>query len=150
MDVNYKNQSVLGFIWSANAPYLQWLDATWQPTDGFTEEELHAAEGRLGLQLPAVLRGFYRAWGDRHQVHESLEGLATPDELFVQSDALVFVFENQGVFVRGIKLHDLPLADPPVYLAYNNWQENWQDSDPPDLEWQQTNNHVSDYLLTVA
>jgi|SRR5579859_6498999 len=97
MDVNNNKKFPMNFSWSKNAPYLQWIDSAWRPTDGFTEEELQAAEARLGISLPAVLRGFYRAWGDRHQVNESLEGLATPDELFVQAGALVFVDENQGV-----------------------------------------------------
>ncbi|WP_203881723.1 SMI1/KNR4 family protein [Planotetraspora kaengkrachanensis] len=84
--------------------------------DGYSEEELNAAEDRLGLKLPAALREAYMLFGRRDNLCRTMHRLESPAELHVDEDAglLVYHVENSGVWVCGIRLTDLGLEDPPV------------------------------------
>ncbi|MFE0627859.1 SMI1/KNR4 family protein [Streptomyces sp. NPDC058864] len=86
--------------------------------DGYGEPELAAAEERLGLALPAVLRDAYRLFGRRADLTSNHDRLLAPAELHVDSreEALVFRYENQGAASWGILLTDLHKPDPPVVM----------------------------------
>lgn len=132
---------MLSFSWSPNAPHIRTLYPLWEEEDGYSEEEICAAEARLGIRLPEPLRSFYVLWGKSHLISGDLEGLASPDDLFIQTEALVFVFENQGIYVRGVLRADLSREDPPVYLV---------EHDDESAVWKLTQEHLSDYLDALS
>ncbi|MFE6054405.1 SMI1/KNR4 family protein [Kitasatospora sp. NPDC056446] len=99
------------------------------PADGFSDEELDAAERRLGLRLPAALRETYRLFGRRADLTSNQDVLLTPDELFLMDGALVYREENQGCAHWGVLLADLGREDPPTVVRpdlADKSQERWE------------------------
>ncbi|MGW3243945.1 SMI1/KNR4 family protein [Streptomyces sp. NPDC001070] len=94
-----------------------WLTAI-RDGDGYGEAELAAAEDRLGVALPAVMREAYRLFGRRADLTSNHDTLLGPAELHLDSsgEALVFRHENQGAASWGILVADLHRADPPVVV----------------------------------
>jgi hypothetical protein len=86
--------------------------------DGWDEKDLIAAEERLGVALPAVLREAYRLFGRRRDLTSNQDVLLSPRELHVddRKEALVFRVENQGAASWGVLLTDLEHPDPPVLI----------------------------------
>lgn len=75
--------------------------------DGFGEEELQHAEGRLGLSLPTALREAYLLFGRRSALFEHQDPMLPPSELFVHEDlggVLCFRSENQGCAFWGVSV----------------------------------------------
>ena len=69
--------------------------------DKVPEEELLAAERRLGLRIPKALADFYRCAGRAADRTSVFNKLLPPAELAVQSGKLVFMEENQAVVLWG-------------------------------------------------
>lgn len=88
--------------------------------DGYTAEEIDAAEQRLGLKLPLALREWYQLAGQRKDLTAVQNFLRPPDRLLTREEdgaqVLYFYTENQGEPNWGILASDLKLDDPPVYL----------------------------------
>jgi uncharacterized protein (TIGR02996 family) len=86
------------------------------PGDGYSEDDLRAAEVRLGCRLPAALREWYALAGRRRDVWSLQDRLEAPERLRVEpgSGDLVFRWENQGCERWGIRAADLGRDDPPV------------------------------------
>ncbi|MCO1657146.1 SMI1/KNR4 family protein [Pseudonocardia humida] len=84
--------------------------------DGCTEEELLAAEARLGLPLPAPLRAVYALIGRRTDLTRTQDRLLSPDQVDVDDsgEVLVFRVENQCVAEWGVPLPAVTEPDPPV------------------------------------
>lgn len=89
------------------------------PTDGCSDEELRAAEVRLGFPLPDALREVYRLVGRRDDLTRTQDILLTPDKLDVDDsgEVLVFRVENQYVAQWGVPLRTAGEPDPPVVLG---------------------------------
>ena len=102
--------------WSLLKDFIAEWHSPLQPSDGYSEAELDAAEQRLGLKLPIALRELYQLAGQREDVVASQNYLVCPDELEIEDGILEAYCENQGVVHWGIKPDDLQLPDPPVYL----------------------------------
>ena len=68
---------------------------------GCGEAALVAAEARLGVELPAELRGFLSAVGREAVVMEVHDRFLAPDALAVADGRVVFCEENQGVCMWG-------------------------------------------------
>ncbi|WP_097867945.1 hypothetical protein [Streptomyces sp. rh34] len=85
--------------------------------DGWSAAELAAAEERLGVRLPAVLREAYLLFGRRRDLTSNYDVLLGPAELYVDDagEALVFRHENQGAASWGILLDGLQDDDPAVF-----------------------------------
>lgn len=132
-------------LWSEHAAHIVTLFRPWQPTDGYAEETVAAVEEQLGVLLPAILRGFYRNWGARVDLAHSSARLLSPEDLRLQSDALVFCEENQAVIYWGIPLDHMEELDPPVHYApVLDWDVV---KDLPVLEpWHPSHERVSDFL----
>jgi hypothetical protein len=83
---------------------------------GCGDQELTAAEHRLGLTLPAALREGYALLGRRDDLTSNQDVLLRPDQLYFDETgrALIFRVENQAVAHWGVAVEDLRLADPPV------------------------------------
>ena len=86
------------------------------PGDGCAEEELVAAEARLGLRLPAALRTTYRLVGLREALVRTQDYLLEPSRLHLvdANRMLVFRIENQNVTQWAVPVDALDLDDPPV------------------------------------
>jgi hypothetical protein len=84
--------------------------------DGCSEEELRAAEVRLGFPLPDSLREVYQLVGNRDDLTRVQDVLLTPAGLRVDEsgEVLVFRVENQNVAQWGVPLRLASEPDPPV------------------------------------
>lgn len=109
------------------------------PGDGFSEEEVSAAEVRLNLRLPRILREFYLKAGNREDINRAHNRLLAPDGLVEQDGVLVFYEENQAVVLWGIEASVLGLDDPPVVSAGNGGR----------LLWQEEREHLSAFLTDM-
>ncbi|MFB4317586.1 SMI1/KNR4 family protein [Actinomadura sp. 21ATH] len=118
-----------------DADFLRRFAADWStplsPADGCSEEDLSAAEERLGVRLPASVRDFYKLLGRRPDLTSNQDRLLPPAGLHFDESgqALVFRDENQGCAQWGIPVQDLHLPDPPVvfqldapYIAPEPWR----------------------------
>jgi hypothetical protein len=96
--------------------------------DGWTEADLQAAEGRLGLRLPPAIREAYGLFGRRQDLTSVQDRLLGPDELEVDltGEVLIYRVENQSVAVWGVPLAAMAQADPPVVLARNFEDVGWE------------------------
>jgi hypothetical protein len=108
------------------------------PEHGIPEPEITAAERRLGLQFPRVLRHYYHRLGRHNQVSDGMNHLLRPDVLYVVNDALVFEEENQKYYYSGISLQKLACDDPPVSQGNHGENVLYPES-----------NRLSDYLLAL-
>ena len=97
--------------------------------DGYSPEELDAAEHRLRLKLPLALREWYRLVGRRKDIIAMQNFLASPEDLEIMDEngLLVFYCENQQVVGWGIQPNDLGLVDPPVWLDDSGLHDTQQE-----------------------
>ena len=131
--------------WSAQSPHIRSLFHPWQPGDGYDEATIKAAEERLGVRLPATLRNFYLAWGERRDLTRTTHPLFSPLELQVRAGALIFWAENQAVWCRGIPLAALEEIDPPVVITELGWWEV-----VTEYDWKPSHAHLSSFLDDVT
>jgi hypothetical protein len=84
--------------------------------DGYSDEELNAAEERLSFKLPAALREAYMLFGKRADLCGTMNFLQPPDRLYMYEDTglLLYHAENQGAWERYIRPADRYLEDPPT------------------------------------
>jgi uncharacterized protein (TIGR02996 family) len=84
--------------------------------DGVPEQELDAAERRLGRKLPAALREWYALAGNRPDIWSRQDRFVIPPSLKFDTttDTLIIRLENQACERWGIPVRDLDRADPPV------------------------------------
>jgi hypothetical protein len=96
--------------------------------DGWRHAELHAAEQRLGLRLPAAMWEAYSLFGRRKDLTRTQDRLLGPGELWVDQTATVLVFreENQSVASWGVPLVAVAQADPPVRWRLNDADGAWR------------------------
>lgn len=89
--------------------------------DGCGDEELRAAEARLGFPLPAALREVYALIGKRFDLTRSQNRLLAPHLVDVDDtgQVLVFRWECQHVAEWGIPLSAVTQPDPPVVSRYD-------------------------------
>jgi hypothetical protein len=107
-------QDVWGFIKAFTAAWASGLTAD----DGVGDDELDAAERRLGLRLPVAVREAYALFGRRDDLTSNQDQLLNPADMYVDGDgqALVFRDENQGAARWGVLMVDLDKPDPPVWI----------------------------------
>jgi hypothetical protein len=94
--------------------------------DGCDDEELRAAETRLGFPLPAALREVYTLIGRRLDLTRSQNQLLAPHSVGVDDTGRVLVFrwECQHVAEWGIPLSAITEADPAV-VSRNDGEPVW-------------------------
>jgi hypothetical protein len=86
-----------------------------EPGDGYSDDELDAAERQLGIRLPSALREAHGLLGRRADLTSVQDRLVAPDQLELdgQGGVLVFRPENQSVTRWGIPVSDLEGSAPP-------------------------------------
>lgn len=99
--------------------------------DGCGEDELVAAEQRLGEPLPAAVREAYALFGKRSDLTSNQDRLLSPEDVDLDyaEEALVFRVENQGAADWGVPLDQLDEPDPRVDIRLNleDWyRESWE------------------------
>jgi pimeloyl-ACP methyl ester carboxylesterase len=108
--------------------------------DGMPARDVCAAERRLGVGVPAALREYYRVAGRADDFNRAHEQLLRPADWSVESGKLVFMTENQGVYLYGTPARPPPLGhDPAVFMAEN---------DEP-VRWHKLNERCSAFLLLM-
>lgn len=103
----------------------EWVGRSLEAEDGCPGEELAAAEGELGFELPRALREGYMLLGRRDDLTRQQDELVPPAGLYV-ADALngmlVFRRENQDSAAWGIPLDQIEQDDPPVSVrSHQGW-----------------------------
>ncbi|GAA0714444.1 hypothetical protein Drose_15340 [Dactylosporangium roseum] len=81
-----------------------------------TAVELAAAESRLAAVVPEPLKDYYTIAGKHDGMMAAHFRFLPPGELRIVDAHLVFCHENQHVMEWGIRLDELALPDPPVYV----------------------------------
>jgi len=116
-----------------------------QEGDGYSPEELDAAEQRLGFKLPLALREWYQLAGQRENIVAPQNWLVSPAELEIEEEngLLVFHSENQQVVEWGIQADDLDLDNPPVWLDDSGLHDTQQE---PIRE----NDTLSEFVLQMV
>jgi len=109
--------------------------------DAETKANLVAAEKRLGVRLPKVLRDNYLLAGLKESLNQVHNHLLSLEELVLEDKALVFYVENQADVLWAILQRDLAMTDPPVFRAENSEET---------LNWQLDHRFLSDFLITMA
>lgn len=116
----------------------QWYPAI-ESLDGFSADELNLAVSRLGIPLPAAFREWYALSGRRNDIWSLQDHLLPPDKLRLNSDHLTFLIENQHVVEWGVRVDDLTIDDPPVYVTT---------VDAPSV-WLQENDSLSEFAIQM-
>ena len=112
--------------------------------DAMPLSRIRAAEKRLGIVVPKVLREYYVVAGKETQFNAAFNRLLPPEEWFVDHKRLAFLEENQQVVywgtpaisavdARRISARRTPNParrtfqdpDPPVYQGVNGDRINW-------------------------
>jgi len=106
----------------------QLVEAWWSPlgpADGVPEDELCAAERRLGVRLPAALREAYALLGQRVEITTAFDRMVPPRRLR-RSNGVVVLWHLHDVFLWVVREGDLGLPDPPLFVREKvdgAWQE---------------------------
>jgi hypothetical protein len=100
------------------------------PEQALAENEIEAAETRLGFRLPTILREWYLWSGNREHFPGSEDWLLPPSRLQVLFDHLIFGCERDGTHVFGFALAECEEPDP--VLTVTNDFYLWDDSDDPE------------------
>ncbi|WP_054957765.1 SMI1/KNR4 family protein [Paenibacillus dakarensis] len=117
---------------------------------GISEADIQAKEESLGVPLPTVLRNYYKTLGRSPYITQRcnnqyeplpLQEVFIPDDTFFTTDKafLVFYQVEESVIYCGIRLQDLVLEDPTVYLCA------WSSPD-----WQLDNRSLQRFLAGKA
>lgn len=133
--------------WSAQSAHIRTLFRPWKPGDGYDEATVQAAETRLGLRLPHLLRNFSLAWGRRQDLTQAQNPLVAPDGLVVRADTLIFCVENQAVVYWGIRCDALEADDPPVVVTASGPSGCEVET---ELNWTPSHTHLSGFLDDLA
>ena len=107
------------------------------------EDEITAAEQRLGIHFPAILREYLLTLGSSEAVNQSFNRLLPLEKIDFDGDYLVLMEENQGVFLCGIARADLAQDNPPVHIGFYT-------SETESYEWQPHLPDTSALLLELA
>jgi hypothetical protein len=109
------------------------------PDDAVSDNELLAAERRLGIRIPQSVADFYRLAGRARDYTSVFNRIIPPAELRVEAGKLVFLEENQAVVLWRTDAGAEPSDDPSAYQATN---------DEP-LVWDAVNDRCSVFLLVM-
>jgi hypothetical protein len=105
------------------------VEAWWGPLgpdDGVPEDELRAAEKRLGVPLPAAMREAYARLGQRVEIVSAFDQLVSPRRLR-RKDGRVVLWHLDDANEWFVRERDLGLPDPPLFVRdrdHGRWHEH--------------------------
>ena len=105
---------------------------------GIAQSSLTRAEKRLGVAIPAALRGYYLVAGLEKRFNRCFQQLLPPEEWRVDQRRLIFMEENQGVVLWGCTVGKAT-ADPVA----------WQAVAGDELAWYQEHRRCSSFLAVM-
>jgi hypothetical protein len=116
----------------------------WTPNGGCDDDEITAAENRLGISLPDALRDYYAAAGRHPELmgrggHEHTFRLSAPEHLSIEDGHLVFCGENQWPPQWSVRADDVGWPDPRVHGRAE-----------PGEKWYSEARRLSAFLINVA
>ncbi|OPG06780.1 hypothetical protein B1R27_16085 [Streptomyces sp. GKU 895] len=116
----------------------------WTPQDGCPDDEITAAEDRLGISLPDALRDYYATAGRHPELmgtggHEHTFRLSAPRHLSLEGGQLVFCGENQWPAQWSVRPDDVGWPDPRVHGRA-----------APGKKWYSEARRLSAFLINVA
>lgn len=94
------------------------------------ERAIAAAEKRLGVAVPAALRGYYLVAGREQRFNTSFQRMLPVSEWSVDDGRLIFMEENQAVVFWGVDVRSRRSADPPVFQGVNDEPIAWYPESP--------------------
>lgn len=123
------------------------LSGHYHESFGNSEGEIAEKEAELEIIFPTIIRDYYKKYGRCHYITQNCNNQYEPlllQEFFIpgedfftyDKDYLVFYQCVESVIYCGIKISDLRLDDPPVYICV------W---DKPD--WYLENHSLSNFLV---
>ena len=110
------------------------------PRHACGERAIDAAENRLGIVVPAVLRAFYRVAGRHDAINRAHNRLWPPGEWQIDSGRLAFMEENQNVVFWGVPVGPAATEDDP---------DVWQAENGDALTWEPEAVKLSEFLLAM-
>lgn len=90
-----------------------------EASEGVDIQSLEVAEKKLNVKFPQTLKDFYLNVGRISLFTDAFEFFAKPKQIYIKSNKLVFLEENQAVLSWGIDLEDLGKDVVPVYHSPN-------------------------------
>jgi uncharacterized protein (TIGR02996 family) len=106
--------------WGLVEEFIEVWHGPLKPKDSCTDEELTAAEERLGVRLPAAVREWQRLGVKRRDIWSVQDHVALSAQMQLDRSGkyLVVRWENQRVEGWGIRREDLDQEDPPIFEIY--------------------------------
>jgi hypothetical protein len=86
---------------------------------------LRAAEKRLGVHIPLVLRDYYLVAGQEGRFSACHNTLLPPTKWSIDKKRLIFMAENQSVLWWGVSTRNPDSDDPPVSQGINDEPITW-------------------------
>jgi hypothetical protein len=108
---------------------------------GLSSELLTAAEKRLGVQIPAALRDYYRVAGRERRFNTCHNRLLPPRDWSLDRQRLMFMEENQGAVLWSISTRNPESVDPRVFQGIN-------EEDEP-ITWAREHRRCSEFLAVM-
>lgn len=90
-----------------------------EASEGVDIQSIEVAEKKLDVKFPQVLKDFYLSVGRISLFTDAFEFFAKPKQIYIKSNKLVFLEENQAVLSWGVDLGDLGKDIVPVYHSSN-------------------------------
>lgn len=90
-----------------------------ESSEGVDIQSIEVAEKKLNVKFPQALKDFYLNVGKLALFTDAFEFFAKPKQIYIKSNKLVFLEENQAVLSWGIDLDDLEKEVVPVYHSPN-------------------------------
>lgn len=90
-----------------------------EPSEGLSPDAINSAESKLGVKLPPVLREFYQSVGKMPIFTDAFEFFAQPKQIYIKSNKLIFLEENQAMLSWGIDLNEINSDEVKVYHSPN-------------------------------
>lgn len=110
--------------------------------DAYANVEIEAAEKRLSNRMPQALKEYYLVAGRERHINQFHNRLLSPEKLFVDSERLVFMEENQRVVYWGVPASPNVTRDAAVFQGVNRREKA--------IEWHAEHDSCFTFLNVMA
>lgn len=110
--------------------------------DACSAADINKAERRLGIMLPESLKEFYRIAGREKRVNQCHNRLLSLEELWIDSERVVFMEENQSVVFWGIPAVREAKPDAALFQGVNCHDKG--------IEWYSETDSCSTFLNVMV
>lgn len=110
--------------------------------DACSTADIEDAERRLGVSLPRSLKEFYLVAGREKRINQFHNRLLAPEKLWIDSERVVFMEENQWVVYWGVPVVRESKPDAAVFQGVNRRDKG--------IEWHPEADLCSTFLNVMA